>query len=62
MTSIKYGVYGGLAGGVVFGAMMGMMGMLPHDWEHSGESDDLGRVSGAPDDQRGHRRHVRGAG
>ncbi len=23
------GVYGGLAGGVVFGAMMGMMGMLP---------------------------------
>ena len=29
VTSIKYGVYGGLAGGVVFGAMMGMMGMLP---------------------------------
>ncbi len=28
-TSIKYGVYGGLAGGVVFGAMMAMMGMLP---------------------------------
>ncbi len=27
-TSIKHGVYGGLAGGVVFGAMMGMMGML----------------------------------
>ena len=28
-TSIKHGVYGGLAGGVVFGAMMAMMGMLP---------------------------------
>ena len=24
-----YGIYGGLAGGLVFGAMMGMMGMLP---------------------------------
>ena len=29
VTSIKHGVYGGLAGGVVFGAMMAMMGMLP---------------------------------
>ena len=29
MTSIKHGVYGGLVGGVVFGAMMAMMGMLP---------------------------------
>ena len=28
-TSIRHGVYGGLAGGVVFGAIMGMMGMLP---------------------------------
>ena len=28
-TSIKHGVFGGLAGGVVFGAMMAMMGMLP---------------------------------
>ena len=28
-TSIRHGVYGGLAGGVVFGAMMAMMGMLP---------------------------------
>ena len=28
-TSIKHGVYGGLAGGAVFGVMMGMMGMLP---------------------------------
>lgn len=26
---LSRGVYGGLAGGVVFGAMMGMMGMLP---------------------------------
>ena len=26
---ISYGIYGGLAGGLVFGAMMGMMGMLP---------------------------------
>ena len=26
---IAHGVYGGLAGGIVFGAMMGMMGMLP---------------------------------
>ncbi len=29
MTSIKQGVYGGLAGGVVFGALMAVMGMLP---------------------------------
>ncbi len=29
LTSIKHGVYGGLAGGVVFGAMMATMGMLP---------------------------------
>ncbi len=29
VTSIKHGVYGGLVGGVVFGAMMAMMGMLP---------------------------------
>ena len=29
LTSIKCGVYGGLIGGVVFGAMMAMMGMLP---------------------------------
>ncbi len=29
MTSITHGVYGGLAGGVVFGAMMALMGMLP---------------------------------
>ncbi len=28
-SSIKQGIYGGLAGGLVFGAMMGMMGMLP---------------------------------
>ena len=28
LTSIKYGVYGGLAGGVVFGAMMGMLPMV----------------------------------
>jgi uncharacterized membrane protein YagU involved in acid resistance len=27
--TLARGVYGGLAGGVVFGAMMGMMGMLP---------------------------------
>ena len=27
--NIKFGAYGGLVGGVVFGAMMGMMGMLP---------------------------------
>ncbi len=27
--NIKLGAYGGLAGGVVFGVMMGMMGMLP---------------------------------
>ena len=29
MTSITHGIYGGLAGGVVFGALMAMMGMLP---------------------------------
>ena len=26
---LKLGVYGGVAGGLIFGAMMGMMGMLP---------------------------------
>ena len=26
---LKWGAYGGVAGGVIFGAMMGMMGMLP---------------------------------
>ena len=25
----KWGAYGGVAGGLVFGGMMGMMGMLP---------------------------------
>ncbi len=29
VRNIKLGAYGGLVGGVVFGAMMGMMGMLP---------------------------------
>ena len=28
LTNMKYGVYGGLAGGVVFGAIMGMLPML----------------------------------
>ena len=27
--NIKYGIYGGLAGGLVFGGLMGMMGTLP---------------------------------
>ena len=26
---LKWGTYGGVAGGLIFGAMMGMMGMLP---------------------------------
>ena len=26
---LKWGAYGGVAGGLIFGAMMGMMGMLP---------------------------------
>ena len=26
---LKWGTYGGLAGGMIFGGMMGMMGMLP---------------------------------
>lgn len=29
LRNLKLGAYGGLLGGVVFGAMMGMMGMLP---------------------------------
>ncbi len=29
LRNIRLGIYGGLAGGVVFGAMMGMTGMLP---------------------------------
>ena len=28
-NGLKLGIYGGLAGGAIFGAMMGMMGMLP---------------------------------
>ena len=36
--NIKNGVYGGLAGGAVFGVMMGMMGMLPM----------IGQMVGAP--------------
>lgn len=28
-TTLKWGVYGGVAGGLIFGGMMGMMGMLP---------------------------------
>lgn len=28
-SNLTQGIYGGLAGGAVFGAMMGMMGMLP---------------------------------
>ena len=38
LTDMKYGIYGGLAGGVVFGAIMGMMGMLPM----------LGSMAGVP--------------
>ena len=26
---LKLGAYGGIAGGLIFGAMMGVMGMLP---------------------------------
>lgn len=37
-TSVRHGVYGGLAGGVVFGAIMGLMGMLPM----------LGNMAGVP--------------
>lgn len=29
LNSIKHGIYGGLVGGVVFGGLMAMMGMLP---------------------------------
>ncbi len=29
LTSVKHGIYGGLGGGLVFGVLMGMMGMLP---------------------------------
>lgn len=36
--TLTRGVYGGLAGGLVFGAMMGMMGMLPM----------IGRMVGSP--------------
>ena len=38
LTNMKYGVYGGLAGGIVFGAIMGLMGMLPM----------LGNMAGVP--------------
>ncbi len=36
--NVKYGVLGGLAGGIVFGAMMAMMGMLSM----------IGQMAGAP--------------
>ncbi len=36
--NLKYGAYAGLAGGVVFGVMMGMMGMLPMIGEMVGSS------------------------
>lgn len=29
LTSVKHGIYSGLGGGLVFGVLMGMMGMLP---------------------------------
>ena len=29
VRALQYGIYGGLAGGVLFGFMMGVMGMLP---------------------------------
>ena len=29
LTSVKHGIYAGLGGGLVFGVLMGMMGMLP---------------------------------
>lgn len=38
LKSIQHGTYAGLAGGVVFGAMMGMMGMLPM----------IGQMAGVP--------------
>ncbi len=39
--NLKYGAYAGLAGGVVFGAMMGMMGMLPMIGQMVGSSSSL---------------------
>ncbi len=38
LKSIQHGAYAGIAGGVVFGAMMGMMGMLPM----------IGQMAGVP--------------
>ena len=40
-TSIKYGVYGGLTGGAVFGVMMAMMGMLPMIGQMVGSSSSV---------------------
>ena len=39
--NLKYGVYGGLAGGVVFGVMMGMRGMLPMVGQTVGSSSSV---------------------
>ena len=38
---LKLGAYGGLAGGLVFGAMMGMMGMLPMIGQMVGSSSSV---------------------
>ena len=39
--NLKYGAYAGLAGGVVFGVMMGMMGMLPMIGQMVGSSSSV---------------------
>ncbi len=41
LQSLKYGAYAGLVGGVVFGIMMGMMGMLPMIGQMVGSSSSL---------------------
>ena len=48
VTRIKRGVYGGVAGGVVFGGMMGMMGMLTMIGSMVGSSSAWVRI---PDDR-----------
>ena len=39
--NLKCGVYGGLAGGVVFGVMMGMTGRLPMIGQMVGSSSSV---------------------
>ena len=63
VRTLKYGIYGGLAGGVVFGFMMGLMGMLPMIGQMVGSPSSVVRFRSPHGQQRHHRgRLCRGVG